>query len=503
MPSPKIVFALLAFFACSLFAGSDVIGIAPRIIDGSNVPASTYPTVGIITNSPSTFICSGTLIAPRFVLTAAHCSVSGSTGALSIGQTNGRFIIGGSTYKTAHIYVHPTYKGDRSQDVEGAIDLCIFELTQDVPNVVPSPLFRQVPTVGTLLRLVGYGEQGTGKTGANGTLPPNGTVNTGTSPIDIVTNTFIKWNFTNTTPKESNTAPGDSGGPQFIMQNGMLLLASVTSGGLNSNAAFGDQSYNTRVDIATPWIDSITGGTPVPGNNAPQISSSMFSPNPAMSGQQVTFTVSASDADNDTLNYHWIFGDGTEKQNGATSEMHTYVLDGTYLVQLIVSDNKGGTAVQDFSVTSGNGNVTVVPTLILKKRFTLNFATPERSSLDFTLTRSAFIFKDQASYLSAYDMTMANVYLGSMKIDSMMLTGTKGVGIGTLLFSYRTGSVRYTVKNNAQLNSVLSLYGATNATTPGPISVVVPLRIELSSVLYGNNAVFSYAARMDKIGNGR
>ncbi len=62
------------FLACvaaaGLFAADDAIPVAPRIIDGTNVPASQFPTVGIVSNAPGTFICSGTLIAPRFVLTS-------------------------------------------------------------------------------------------------------------------------------------------------------------------------------------------------------------------------------------------------------------------------------------------------------------------------------------------------------------------------------------------------------------------------------------------------
>jgi hypothetical protein len=440
------------------------------------------------------------------VLTAAHCAVDGSTGVINIGQTGGRFLVGGVTYRTAHVYTHPSYHGDRSQQIEGAIDLCIFELTQDVPNVTPSPLYRQAPTVGTDLTLVGYGEQGTGANGADGTLPKSGTVNFGHTPIDVVTSTFIKWNFNNVPVpnQESNTAPGDSGGPQFISNGGMLFVASVTSGGDNTKAAFGDFSYNTRVDVAAGWIDSITGGAGVAGNLPPLIVSTSVSPNTIVPKQGVTFTVSAIDPEDDPLNFHWVFGDGTEDVKGSSTEKHTFVVDGNYLVQLIVTDGKGGSAEHDFNVTVGSGSLaTFVPSLALKRRFALNFSSPSRSTLDFSLLNAAFIFPDKNSYLNTFDGARANIYIGSQLIDSFFISGTKGSSIGTLTFAYRMGTVHYFVRGNPDLVALLAPFGATNADTAPGVIISVPLRIEMNSVRYGANATFGYSAKLDKTGTGK
>jgi V8-like Glu-specific endopeptidase len=506
MQSKKLWVVAVALTSLAGLCKAEDIQVKPRIIDGTNVPASQFPTVGIISDAADTFICTGTLIAPHFVLTAAHCAVSETTGQLSLGQTSGRFSLGGVTYNTVHIYANPSYHGDQSQETEGAIDLCIFELSQDVPNVTPSPLYRQVPTVGTVLTLVGYGEEGTGAQGTDGTLPRDGTVNFGHTPIDIVTSTFIKWNFDSTPApnKESNTAPGDSGGPQFITVGGVLQLASVTSGGRKSNAGFGDLSYNTRVDIATSWIDSITGGVlGNPGNHAPTINSFTAPSGSIVAGQSVTFTAAVSDADNDPLTLHWIFGDGSEDPAGTTSESHTFTTDGTYLVQLIVTDGNGGSAQNQVSVQVGKSNaIVVVPAVVIKRKFNLNFKFSNRSTLDFTLLNTDFQFFDRNNYLNSFDGVDVNVYVGSTKVDSMTLYGTKGIGTGTLTFNYRAGTVRYQVRNTQILVTILGTFGAVNDNVYTVLSV--PVSIEFKGVdRYGENAMFFYTGKRDRNGIGK
>jgi secreted trypsin-like serine protease len=107
-----------------------------------------------------------------------------------------------------------------------------------------------------LLTLVGYGYGGTGTTGSNGDY---GTKRVGTTPIDSVSAKLITWDFSNNS--ESNTAPGDSGGPAFVSVGGVNFVAGVTSGGDQEDAGIGDHSFDTRVDAYAAWIDSIVGSS--------------------------------------------------------------------------------------------------------------------------------------------------------------------------------------------------------------------------------------------------
>lgn len=488
----------------------------PRIIDATLVPQEQFPTVGQIGSTSKADFCTGTLIAPRFVLIAAHCVNEQVPGSLSFGQKDGVFVLNKKTYHTSHIYVHPSYAGDNSQQKEGAIDLAIFELDQDVKKVTPTPLYRKTPVVGTVLTMAGFGLLGTGSGGVGSDVPPKGQIATGKTPIDIVTNTFIKWNFNNVPPpnQESNTAPGDSGGPQFITENDTLFLASVTSGGVKNNASFGDLAYNTRVDIALPWIESITGGTPVEKNHAPVIASLDASALGVLAGTPLTFTTAASDADSDPLQYHWIFGDGTETIDGAAAETHTFIDEGTYLVQLVVTDKKDGSTARTVTVAALNSDplsTPLTPATFVKKSFSLDFSGKDKgSAIDVTIQSPDFKFADEAAFQAAFPKnTFTTLYIGNTSIRTAFGPAVKEKTV-KVAYDYKKGTLRFQFLKNLTdpITPALNFYGAANADTKATITV--PISFEIlrlvggsTTVRYGGTAEFMYAAKKNSAGKGK
>ena len=130
-------------------------------------------------------------------------------------------------------------------------DIAILQLSESVPDVTPSPIFRDVPIVGEVLVIVGFGANGTAADGSDGSF---GVKHSGTTFIDEVQDTLIIWKFDDET--ESNTAAGDSGGPGFLNLNGELMIACVTSGGTEPNSELGDCAFYTRVDAYASWIDT-------------------------------------------------------------------------------------------------------------------------------------------------------------------------------------------------------------------------------------------------------
>jgi hypothetical protein len=231
-----------------------------RIINGSSVgivngsPTNGFGAVGEVGDRSGPY-CTGTLISPRYVLTAGHCG-------FGVRPTNGRFWIGGNVYATSRVIVHPDYNGSRIGFSDSANDVSIFELAVSVAGITPDAIFRGTPHVGDALTLVGYGAGGTGSTGQDGTF---GLKRVGTTPVDGVTQRRVLWTFDNN--HESNTAPGDSGGPAYLQVGGVYYIAGITSGGDRADAGIGDHSYDTRVDYYASWIDSIAGTTGVPDPN--------------------------------------------------------------------------------------------------------------------------------------------------------------------------------------------------------------------------------------------
>ncbi len=191
----------------------DSSGFATTIINGT--PTAQYPSVGIV-GDPGGGFCTGTLIAPQYVLTAAHCAVDQG---VRLGDTQGRFTVGGSTIATSQVIVHPNYS-EATFGTDTANDIAILKLNQQVTSVPVSPIYRTIPTVGATLTLVGFGGGGTGNTGSDGSF---GTKRVGTTPIDRVSTTLIHWSFDNNS--ESNSAPVIPVGlPLSTMGEHFLLL---------------------------------------------------------------------------------------------------------------------------------------------------------------------------------------------------------------------------------------------------------------------------------------
>ena len=167
-----------------------------RIVNGEQT--QDYEAVGLLNGD-----CTATLIGSRFVLTAAHCVENGNGGFM--GDRAATFEVGGQTYRSQKITVHPDYDPN---NFDAGNDIAIIELRQDVVGVEPMEIMRDRPEVGTIMTLVGFGEGGTSRFGYD---PNDNGKQAGDTELERVTNSHIWWNFDS--HNEANTAPGDSGGP--------------------------------------------------------------------------------------------------------------------------------------------------------------------------------------------------------------------------------------------------------------------------------------------------
>ncbi|MEI6713689.1 MAG: PKD domain-containing protein [Verrucomicrobiota bacterium] len=139
-----------------------------------------------------------------------------------------------------------------------------------------------------------------------------------------------------------------------------LTSGDKTDAGLDIGRTYSDTKAGVHITPiarggtgSDQYLDVVVNIGSFSGNRAPSLTaigaSSTFAARTA-----VTFTASASDADNDTLSYSWNAGDGT--LSGGTGALaatliHSYAMGGTYTVSVTVSDMKGGTTTQTKTVT--------------------------------------------------------------------------------------------------------------------------------------------------------
>jgi len=198
---------------------------------------SAYPAVGALTQSGSPF-CTGTVVAKRVVVTAAHCLAGVSASRI-------RFALGPNGFQPQAVVgvtravIHPQYNASTIKN-----DIGVLILSSDAP-VTPIAINTSMSASweGRSLTFVGYGV-------ANGVSQTGGGVK---RVVNIAVSQIGSTQFAYEDSRR-NTCFGDSGGPAFAQDaSGNLLLAGVTSYGDQRCQQFG---VDTRVDAYRSFIAS-------------------------------------------------------------------------------------------------------------------------------------------------------------------------------------------------------------------------------------------------------
>jgi MYXO-CTERM domain-containing protein len=227
------------------------------IVQGTN--DSAHPSAAFITyvKGNSGYMCTGTLIGTKTVITAGHCFDATATYAVELG---------GKSYEVAKALAHPQYSttgeilvGDTTYQGVALNDVSILVLKEEVQDVTPMKIATQQPALGSSITIVGFGLTAASQTNSGGTK------RVAQTKISQVTAEYFLYGLA-TDPSGGNTCYGDSGGPTYILENGQERLLGVHSMGDTECKEYG---YDMMARRYASWLAQESGGNFVETSSTP------------------------------------------------------------------------------------------------------------------------------------------------------------------------------------------------------------------------------------------
>lgn len=263
--------AVLAAAALALLAvpAASATTIAPRVVGGAPADIAAMPwmvALQLSSRSGDSWLCGGSVVASRYVLTAAHCvvdhgavvraaDVHGAVGRADLSADDG------VTFSATAIAVHPLY--DRHDDVEGGpYDAALLRVDAEL--------------TATPLRLATVADADAYRAGRVATIAGWGATRSGGYVSDQLLAATVPIVSDATCARENgislaearkmicagneaggvDTCQGDSGGPLTVVAGSETILAGIVSWGFECASARHPGVY-TRAAMLAPWISPL------------------------------------------------------------------------------------------------------------------------------------------------------------------------------------------------------------------------------------------------------
>lgn len=247
--------------------GEAVAAAAEPIVGGAPATAADIAGTVAIADANGPF-CTGTLVAPTVVVTAAHC-VASDTGqplmaasALSViaGALDANAPPAADVLAVASLAFPPSYPLGTSIDADGLgqdDDIALLVLAAPTERVAVIPVLPMADldndvTPGTPLTIAGYGI-----IGPNEATDPSGVLYRAETPF-VRRSDHELFAGDGSNP---DTCPGDSGGPAYLeTATGPWLVAATSRSGAQAVALCGEGGIYTLVGAYEAWLQQASNG---------------------------------------------------------------------------------------------------------------------------------------------------------------------------------------------------------------------------------------------------
>lgn len=230
----------LALAAC-LIAGTP--RPASAIVGGSSAPGAMARSSVMILNSRGG-VCTGVVLAPDVVLTAAHCASGASEHRIHYRGPDGAPVL----VVPAEVKLHPGFSPGAEKTRRRSVDLALMRVPEPLPGFTAAKLSTGGAAKGTNVSVSGYGVAQEGDGRSSGTFrAADLTVVEPHGPSAI-----LLW--LSPSQNEAGACQGDSGGP-ITAAAGVVAITSWASG--KGRRSCGALTQGILVAPQRGWIDKI------------------------------------------------------------------------------------------------------------------------------------------------------------------------------------------------------------------------------------------------------